>query len=86
MKSTTSRGGKKYFVTFIDNCIRNDYVYLLNGKDEAIETSRQYNIEVENQLGKKIRSDRDGDSKSHFAEICLKSGIIHQTVALFTSI
>jgi len=53
MKSTLSRGGKKYFVTFIDNCIRNDYVYLLNGKDEAIETSRQYNIEVENQLGKR---------------------------------
>ena len=53
MKSTPSRGGKKYFVTFIDNCIRNDYVYLLNGKDEAIEMSRQYNIEVENQLGKR---------------------------------
>ena len=53
MKSTPSCGGKKYFVTFIDNCIRNDYVYLLNGKDEAIETSRQYNIEVENQLGKR---------------------------------
>jgi len=53
MKSTPSHGGKKYFVTFIDNCIRNDYVYLLNGKDEAIETSRQYNIEVENQLGKR---------------------------------
>jgi len=48
MKSTPSRGGKKYFITFIDKCIRNDHVYLLNGKDEAIETSRQYNIEVEN--------------------------------------
>ena len=31
---------KKVFVTFIENCIRNDYVYLLNGKDEAIEMSR----------------------------------------------
>ena len=36
MKSTPSRGWKNYLVTFIDNCIRNDYVYLLNGKDEAI--------------------------------------------------
>ena len=43
---------KKYLVTFIDNCIRNDYHYLLNGKDEAIEMSRQCNIEVENQCEK----------------------------------
>ena len=50
MKSTPSRGGKKkYLITFIDNCIRNNYDYLMNGKDEAIEMFRQYNIEVENQ-------------------------------------
>ena len=53
MKSISSRGGKTYLVTFIDNCIRNDYVYLYNGKDEAIKTSRQYNIEVEYQLEKR---------------------------------
>ena len=53
MKSTPSRGGKMYLITFIDNCIRNDYVHLLDDKDESIETSRQYNIEVENQLGKR---------------------------------
>ena len=43
---------EKVFVTFIENCIRNDYVYLLNGKDEAIEMSRQCNIEVDNQCEK----------------------------------
>lgn len=62
---------KKYFVTFIDNCIRNDYVYLLNGKDEAIEMFRQYNIKVENQLGKKIRGDKNGEYESACAELCL---------------
>ena len=65
----------KLFVTFIENCIRNDYVYLLNGQDEAIEMSRQCNIEVENQCGKNIRSDKNGEYKSHCAEICLESGI-----------
>ena len=35
MKSTPSRGGKKYFITFIDDCTRFCYVYLLNSKDEA---------------------------------------------------
>ena len=52
MKLTPSHGGKKYLFTFIENCIRNDYVYLLNGKDEAIGMSRQCNIEVENQCEK----------------------------------
>ena len=42
----------KSIVTFIENCIINDYVYLLNGKDEAIEMSRQCNIEVEYQCEK----------------------------------
>ena len=66
---------EKVFVTFIENCIRNDYVYLLNGKDEAIEMSRQCNIEVENQREKNIRSDKNGEYKSHCAEICLESEI-----------
>ena len=34
MKSTPSRGGKKYFITFIDDCTRYYYVYLLNRKDK----------------------------------------------------
>ena len=36
MKSTSSHGGKMYLITFIDNCIRNDYVYLMNDQDVAI--------------------------------------------------
>ena len=43
---------EKVFVSFIENCIINDYVYLTNVKDEAIEMSRQCNIEVENQCEK----------------------------------
>ena len=53
MNSTSSCGGKKYPVTFINNCIRNGNVYLLNGKVEVIKMSRKYNIELENQLGKR---------------------------------
>ena len=52
MKSTQSRDGKKYIITFIDSCIKNDYVYCLNSKDEAIEITRQYNTKVDNQLTK----------------------------------
>ena len=42
MKSTPSRGGKKYFLTFIDDCTRFCYVYLLNSTDEAIDAFKQY--------------------------------------------
>ena len=48
MKSTPSRGGKKYFIIFIDDFTRYCYVYLLNSKDKAIDAFRQYKTEVEN--------------------------------------
>ena len=53
--------GKKYLITFIDDCTRYYYNYLLNGKDESIDAFRQYKTEVENKLDRKIkmiRSDR----------------------------
>ena len=46
--------------------------------------SRQCNIEVENQFEKNIRSDENGEYKSPYAKVCLESGIIHQSTALFT--
>ena len=82
-----TRGGKKYFITFIDDCTRYCYVYLLQSKDEAIEMFKHYKIEVENQLSKKIkaiRSDRGGEYESPFEEFCLEHGIIHQTTAPYS--
>ena len=87
MKSIPSHGGKKYFITFIDDCTRYCDVYLLNSKDEAIDAFKQYKIEVENQLNKKIkmiRSDRCGEYEFPFQEICLENGIIHQMTAPYT--
>ena len=55
MKSIQTRGGKKYFITFIDDCTRYCYVYLLRSKDEAIEAFMQYKNEVKNQLNKRLR-------------------------------
>ena len=83
MKVAQTRGGKKYFITFIDDCTRYCYVHLLRGKDEAIEAFIQYKNEVKNQLNKKIkvlRSDRGGEYESPFGEFCLQHGIIHQKI------
>ena len=87
LKFVQTRGGKKYFITFIDDCTRYCYVYLLRSKDEAVEKFQLYKNEVENQLSKKIkaiRSDRGGEYESPFEEICSTHGIIHQTTAPYS--
>ena len=50
LKFMPTRGGKKYFITFIDDYTRYCYVYLLNSKDEAMNMFITYKAEVENQL------------------------------------
>ncbi|GJS36781.1 zinc finger, CCHC-type containing protein [Tanacetum coccineum] len=51
-----SRQGASYFVTFIDDFGRYGYVYLLKHKYEVFETFKVFQKEVENQLGKTIKS------------------------------
>jgi hypothetical protein len=36
MNGDLTKGGKRYFMTFIDDCTRFCYVYLLKTKDEAM--------------------------------------------------
>ncbi|CAA7023934.1 unnamed protein product [Microthlaspi erraticum] len=87
LKYVQTRGGKKYFVTFIDDCTRYCYVYLLRSKDEVLEKFKEYKTEVENQLGKTIkmvRSDRGGEYDGPFNAFCQEKGIIHQTTAPYS--
>jgi hypothetical protein len=55
MNGELTKGGKRYFMTFIDDCTRFCYVYLLKSKDEALNYVKIYKAEVENQLEKKIK-------------------------------
>ena len=48
LKFIQTRGGKKYFLTLIDDCTRYCYVYLLRSKDEALEMFQHFKNEVEN--------------------------------------
>ena len=87
MKSIPSRGGNKYFITFIDDGSRYCYVYLLSSKDEAGNAFKTYKAEVETQLNKKIkiiRSDKGGEYEFPFEEICTEFGIVHQMTAPYT--
>ncbi|KAM1493880.1 hypothetical protein ACFX10_025604 [Malus domestica] len=87
-KSTPTRGGKNYYISFIDDCSKYCYVYLVHSKDEALNMFKTYKAEVENQLNKKIkvlRSDRGGEYESSaFADFCNEHGIVHQTTAPYT--
>lgn len=81
LKICQTRGGKNYFITFIDDCTRYRYEYL-RSKDEAFDMFKQYKTEVENQLNKKIKSlrnDRGGEYEFLFEEFWAEHGIIHQT-------
>src|SRR5664279_2923534 len=63
--STTARGGYEYFITFTDDFSSYGYVYLMKHKSEAFEKFKEFQSEVENPLGKKIkllRSDHGGET------------------------
>nr|GEV45619.1 protein TORNADO 1 [Tanacetum cinerariifolium] len=51
-----SRQGASYFITFTDDFNHYGYVYLLKHKHEVFETFKLFQKEVENQLGKTIKS------------------------------
>jgi hypothetical protein len=48
MNGILTKGGKRYFITFIDHSTRFCYVYLLKSKDEALHYFKTYKAEVEN--------------------------------------
>jgi transposase InsO family protein len=88
MNGILTKGGKRYFLTFIDDSTRFCYVYLLKTKYEAFNYFKTYKAEVENQLERKIkrlRSDRGGEYFSNvFGEFCVEHGIIHERTPPFS--
>jgi transposase InsO family protein len=89
MNGVLTKGGKRYFMTFIDDCTRFCYVYLLKTKDEALNYFKAYKAEAENQLERKIkrlRSDRGGEYFSNaFDEFCVEHMIVHERTPPYSS-
>jgi len=88
MNGILTKGGKRYFLTFIDDSTRFCYVYLLKAKDEVFNYFKTYKAEVENQLERKIRwlrFDRGGKYFSNvFSEFCVEDRIVHERTPLFS--
>ncbi|KAL0373339.1 UNVERIFIED_CONTAM: hypothetical protein Sradi_3249600 [Sesamum radiatum] len=54
--NTPARGGYSSFITFTDDHSRYGYVYLMKYKSEAFRRFKEYRLEVENQIGYKIKT------------------------------
>ena len=54
-KNTAIKGGKMFYVTFVNDYLRCTKVYLIRFKNEAKEIFLKYKAEVENQLDRKIK-------------------------------
>jgi len=79
---TESIGGRKYFVTFIDDYTRCCSVYFLRHKYEVLEKFKEFEALVTNESGLKIgtlRTDNGGEYLSgEFKEFLKSKGIRHQ--------
>lgn len=85
---TASIGGKKYFVTFIDDFSRMMVVYLMASKSEVLDRFRDYVQFMQASTEKKIlklRSDNGGEyCSSAFKKFCNINGIQHQLSAPYS--
>ena len=82
MNGLLTRGGKRYFMTLIDDATRYFHIYLLKTKDEAFHYFKIFRAEVENQIERKtkrLRDDCGGEYISNeFFQFCAEYGIIHE--------
>ena len=80
--SSIAKGGYQYFITFTDDFSRYGYIYLMRHKSESFEKFKLFKNEVQNQLGKNIktlRSDQGGEYLSQNFDDHLKDcGIVSQ--------
>jgi hypothetical protein len=53
--SSVVRGCFQYFITFIDDFSRYGYIYLMRHKSESFEKCKEFQNEVQNQLGNTIK-------------------------------
>ena len=67
MNGVLTKGGKKYFMTLIDDSTRYCHVYLLKSKDEALSFFKIYKAELENQLDRKIKRLRSDRGEEYFS-------------------
>ena len=71
-------------MTFIDDSLRNTWLYLLKNKDEIFKKFQEFKTKVENLIERKIvtlRFDNGGEYTSNeFVDFCKQAGIKKETI------
>ena len=79
---TTSLGGTRYFLIFVDDRSRFTWVYFIRKKSDVFEYFKEFKTMVEKQMRKCIkilRSDQGGEYTSGaFDSYCKNNGIVQQ--------
>jgi len=77
-----------YYVSFIDDFLRNTWIYFLTKKSEVFDRFKEFKALVENQIEKKtkvLRTDNSGEfCNKEFKEFCKKCGIAWQKTTPYT--
>eukprot|EP01018_Ginkgo_biloba_P002375 Gb_15908 [translate_table: standard] len=85
---TTSLGGARYFLTFIDDYSRKVWIYPLREKSQKFAVFKQFKELVERQTGLKlkvVRSNNGGEYTSKkFNQYCKDHGIQRQLTVAYT--
>ncbi|CAL2271706.1 unnamed protein product [Prunus armeniaca] len=79
----TAPSGVRWFVTFIDDCTRMTWLYLLKNKNEVFSRFQSFHKQMKTQFNDQIqilRSDNGGEFVNHdFQTYFQQHGIIHET-------
>jgi len=74
-----SIGGSTYFVTFMDDCTRKVWLYMMKNKSEVFGIFKTFKALVENQTGSKIKCLKSDNGAEYclkeFDQYCAKHGI-----------
>lgn len=83
-----SKGGAKYFVSFIDDCTRYGFVYFMNKKSEVLNLFKKFKSIVETQTGCKVvylQSDNGTEYvNNEFDEYLSSQGIQRRLTVAYT--
>ena len=81
--------GNKYIMTFVDDCTRMCWVYLLKNKSQAFETFKKFHIWIENEAQSHIgtlHTNNEGEyTYDEFERYVVQHGIKHQTTIPYNS-
>ena len=79
----TTSSGIRWFMTFIDDCTRMTWLYLLKHKDDVFSVFQSFHIMIQTQFSAKIqilRSDNGGEYvKKNFQDYFATYGLLHET-------